>query len=83
MVNFLLFVGFMTDLIIPPTPSRDEYLDNGPREMGWLQAEEPISLFETWLAKAGETEPNDPNAMSLATAGQMDILMSGLFCSKR
>jgi pyridoxamine 5'-phosphate oxidase len=37
--------------------------------MGWLNADEPISLFEKWLAKAGETEPNDPNAMSLATVG--------------
>jgi pyridoxamine 5'-phosphate oxidase len=55
------------DKIIPPTPSRAEYLDNGPRKMGWLTADEPISLFEKWLAKAGETEPNDPNAMSLAT----------------
>jgi len=55
--------------IIPPTPSRAEYLDNGPRQMGWLQADEPISLFEKWLLKAGETEPNDPNAMSLATVG--------------
>ena len=59
----------MTDKIIPPTPSRAEYLDNGPRQMGWLEADEPISLFEKWLAKAGETEPNDPNAMSLATVG--------------
>ena len=55
--------------VIPPTPSRAEYLDNGPRKMGWLDADEPISLFEKWLAKAGETEPNDPNAMSLATVG--------------
>lgn len=57
----------MTDKIIPPTPSRAEYLDNGLREMGWLDAKEPISLFEKWLAKAGERESNDPNAMSLAT----------------
>ncbi|MEP3654584.1 MAG: pyridoxamine 5'-phosphate oxidase [Litorimonas sp.] len=59
----------MTDTVIPPTPSRADYLDNGPRKMGWLNANEPISLFEKWLAKAGETEPNDPNAMSLATVG--------------
>lgn len=59
----------MVDKVIPPTPSRAEYLDNGPRKMGWLDADEPISLFEKWLAKAGETEPNDPNAMSLATVG--------------
>jgi len=44
-------------------------LDNGPRKMGWLKADEPMSLFKKWLAKAGETEPNDPNAMSLATVG--------------
>ena len=60
----------MTNKIIPPTPSRADYLDNGPREMGWLHAEDPIKLFETWLAKAGETEPNDPNAVSLATVGE-------------
>lgn len=59
----------MDQAVIPPTPSRAEYMDNGPRKMGWLEADEPISLFEKWLAKAGETEPNDPNAMSLATVG--------------
>ena len=59
----------MTTSVIPPTPSRADYLDNGPRKMGWLEANEPISLFEKWMAKAGETEPNDPNAMSLATVG--------------
>ncbi len=59
----------MVENIIPPTPSRAEYLDNGPRKMGWLEVDEPISLFERWLARAGETELNDPNAMSLATVG--------------
>lgn len=74
----------MTTSAIPPTPSRADYLDNGPRDMGWLKADEPISLFETWLAKAGETEPSDPNAMSLATVdadGQPDVrivLLKGL-----
>ncbi len=29
---------------------------------------DPITLFQTWLAEAGETEPNDPNAMTLATS---------------
>lgn len=74
----------MASTAIPPTPSRADYLDNGPRKMGWLKADEPISLFEKWLAKAGETEPNDPNAMSLATvdgAGHPDVrivLLKGL-----
>src|ERR1700692_2836340 len=31
-------------------------------------AGEPIALFCDWLRAATETEPNDPNAMSLATA---------------
>lgn len=84
MVNFGLFAEIMTDSIIPPTPSRADYLDNGPRKMGWLEANEPISLFQKWLAKAGETEPNDPNAMSLATVdanGMPDVrivLLKGL-----
>lgn len=30
-------------------------------------AEEPFALFEQWLAEAERTEPNDPNAMALAT----------------
>ncbi len=28
---------------------------------------DPIDLFNTWFQKAGESEPNDPNAMTLAT----------------
>lgn len=30
---------------------------------------DPFHLFDEWLAKARESEPNDPNAMALATAG--------------
>jgi pyridoxamine 5'-phosphate oxidase len=29
---------------------------------------DPFSLFETWFAEAKASEPNDPNAMALATA---------------
>jgi pyridoxamine 5'-phosphate oxidase len=32
-------------------------------------ADDPFTLFGQWLAVAGSTEPNDPNAMALATAG--------------
>lgn len=31
---------------------------------------DPFELFRTWLAEAEQTEPNDPNAMSLATVGE-------------
>jgi pyridoxamine 5'-phosphate oxidase len=33
----------------------------------FTEAGEPFGLFETWLAEATRTEPNDPNAMALAT----------------
>ncbi|NBB83734.1 MAG: pyridoxamine 5'-phosphate oxidase [Alphaproteobacteria bacterium] len=31
-------------------------------------AGDPFDLFAEWLAEAGQSEPNDPNAMALATA---------------
>lgn len=33
----------------------------------FTQVEEPFGLFDEWLAHATEHEPNDPNAMALAT----------------
>ncbi|MBU8538547.1 pyridoxamine 5'-phosphate oxidase [Falsiroseomonas tokyonensis] len=30
--------------------------------------EDPIALFEAWMAEAAKTEPNDPNAVCLATS---------------
>lgn len=33
----------------------------------FTQADEPLRLFDEWLADAGRSEPNDPNAMALAT----------------
>jgi len=39
---------------------------------------EPFRLFSEWLAEAGEHEPNDPNAMALATVdatGLPDVRM--------
>lgn len=32
-------------------------------------SEDPIELFQSWLDKAGKSEPNDPGAMALATVG--------------
>ncbi|MCE8000791.1 MAG: pyridoxamine 5'-phosphate oxidase, partial [Rhodobiaceae bacterium] len=39
---------------------------------------DPFILFEEWMAEAGKSEPNDPNAMALATAdasGLPDVRM--------
>ena len=41
-------------------------------------AAEPFALFDTWLADATRHEPNDPNAMALATvdaAGHPNVRM--------
>jgi pyridoxamine 5'-phosphate oxidase len=35
----------------------------------FAQATQPFVLFAQWLAEAGAKEPNDPNAMALATSG--------------
>ena len=36
--------------------------------MGAAMADDPFALFNAWLAEAEASEPNDPNAMALATA---------------
>ena len=44
----------------------------------FTQAEDPFALFGEWLAEAEGSEPNDPNAMALATvdaAGLPDVRM--------
>lgn len=40
----------------------------GPQD--FTEAEDPFALFGAWLEEAGRTEPNDPNAMSLATVDE-------------
>ena len=34
---------------------------------GIPEAADPLALFRAWLEEAGRTEPNDPNAMTVAT----------------
>ena len=34
----------------------------------FTEAEEPFALFAAWFSEATKSEPNDPNAMALATA---------------
>jgi pyridoxamine 5'-phosphate oxidase len=44
----------------------------------FTEASEPFSLFAEWLAEASRSEPNDPNAMALATVdadGLPDVRM--------
>lgn len=48
--------------IIPRSPQHFD--ENQPISA----ATDPMALFETWLAEATRTEPNDPNAMTVATS---------------
>lgn len=74
----------MTKNVIPNTPSTAEYKADAERDLSWIDAVNPIELFETWLAAAGKTEPSDPHAMSVATvdaSGLPDVrivLLKGL-----
>lgn len=52
----------MTDT---PAIQHQDPLRNGD----FTQASEPLALFAGWMAEATRSEPNDPNAMALATAG--------------
>ena len=54
--------------LIPPTPSQEAYaVDEDQGDV--FTTDDPLALFADWLALAGQTEPNDPNAMALATIG--------------
>ena len=79
-----VYLRIMTAPVIPPSPTREEYAEhyaaalaaNGDESV--FDREEPIGLFVEWLADARGTEPNDANAMALATVdadGQPDARM--------
>ena len=54
--------------IIPQTPSEEAYrVDEDQGEV--FTSNDPFTLFEDWFALARAKEPNDANAMALATAG--------------
>ena len=62
----------MSDDLIPPSPSAEAYaVDEDQGDVFTIQ--DPFALFAEWLAKAGETEPNDPNTMALATADEENL----------
>jgi pyridoxamine 5'-phosphate oxidase len=59
----------MADDVIPPSPSEDDYVAQvtAATPPPLLSADDPIALFHDWLAQANAAEPNDGNAMTLAT----------------
>jgi pyridoxamine 5'-phosphate oxidase len=66
---------------IPPSPSADDYAGaaaNSPDDGAWFARTDPFALFGEWLEEAKKKEPNDANAMALATAdanGAPDVRM--------
>lgn len=66
--------------LIPPSPAEDDYARQVQEaDLPALPGGgDPLELFETWLREALEKEPNDANAMTLATvdaAGAPDARM--------
>jgi pyridoxamine 5'-phosphate oxidase len=67
----------MSSALIPPSPDEREYSAHAAHE-DEIEAGEPFGLFGEWLKDARAKEPNDPNAMSLATVddeGLPDVRM--------
>jgi pyridoxamine 5'-phosphate oxidase len=50
-----------------------EHADAKLRSGDFTAANDPFVLFSEWLAEAAETEPNDPNAMALATVDETGL----------
>lgn len=70
-----------TDKSIPPSPSAEEYarkVADAPDDGAWFSQGDPLALFQDWFEEAKASEPNDANAMALATAddtGYPDVRM--------
>lgn len=60
---------------IPPSPSEDEYVRQvaAAQPPPLLSATDPFALFADWLQEAVAKEPNDANAMALATADEAGL----------
>ena len=66
--------------LIPPSPTEDEYVRQvtAAEPLPLLSEDDPLALFNAWMAEALAKEPNDANAMSLATvdaSGLPDVRM--------
>ncbi|MGA0607871.1 pyridoxamine 5'-phosphate oxidase [Phenylobacterium sp. VNQ135] len=66
----------MTDkTLIPPSPSEDDYVRQvtAAEPPPLLSETDPFALFRIWLQEAGAKEPNDANAMALATVDESGL----------
>jgi pyridoxamine 5'-phosphate oxidase len=59
---------------IPQSPSAEDYQATADANAAEIfDRDDPFSLFADWFADAKLKEPNDPNAMALATADQTGL----------
>jgi len=68
------------DDLIPASPSEDDYVRQvtAAEPLPLLPEADPFELFGSWLQAANASEPNDANAMALATVdddGMPDVRM--------
>ena len=66
--------------LIPASPSEDDYVAQvaAAEPLPQLSEDDPLALFNAWLREALASEPNDANAMALATVdadGLPDVRM--------
>ena len=61
--------------LIPPSPTEDDYVRQvaSAEALPLLSDADPFALFNAWLAEALAKEPNDANAMSLATVDETGL----------
>ncbi|MEL6264463.1 MAG: pyridoxamine 5'-phosphate oxidase [Pseudomonadota bacterium] len=60
----------MTDTVDPATNPEPSAADRATRPTGIFAAEAPYALAGAWLAEAWKAEPEDANAIALATADE-------------
>ncbi len=66
----------MTDqTLIPASPTEDDYVRQvtAAEPLPLLSETDPFALFGEWFTEARAKEPNDPNAMSLATVDETGL----------
>lgn len=60
------------ETLIPQTPSETDYKQDAKADP-IPDIDDPLALFESWLAEARKTELNDSNAMALATVDESGL----------
>ena len=65
----------MTQSVIPPSPSVEDYAAQlaANADETIFERGDPIALFVEWLETAKRSEPNDANAMALATVDDLGM----------